>query len=198
MARVQTARARRSRFSLGGLFTPAPRHAESAPHEPVDHVHVNVGLAPSKPAAADAMTPIKPTKPAAAAPADGTSCGDCGDCGQVAATTAESADAAEPSGVAAADVEVHCPGDGRPGNGGPGDGAAATEASAAELREALRDATRRYSVAEAMVQRVELQRREQPAAGGSNLAYLRHVVVRYLALGDGEESAALFQALHPT
>eukprot|EP00966_Prymnesium_polylepis_P009014 207918-Prymnesium_polylepis.1 len=65
-----------------------------------------------------------------------------------------------------------------------------------ELCAQLREATRRYTTAEARLQKAEQELREQPTTGGTNLAYLRHVLIRYLALGDAEEEGgALFQVI---
>lgn len=64
-----------------------------------------------------------------------------------------------------------------------------------QLRCELQEAKRRFSTAESLLEKREQQLREQPSTSVNSLAYLRHVVVNYIGLGDGEESDALFQVI---
>ena len=137
VARVQAARAKRSRFSLGPLFTPARSASVSG---------VKPTLADQRPLAVVESPRVIP-------------------------------EAHHKSGV-----------EDRPG-----------EAPEAEdviaLRAELREMQRRYSTAEALLHKADQELRERPSTSSTSIAYLRHVVVSYLALGDGDESAALFQVI---
>lgn len=69
------------------------------------------------------------------------------------------------------------------------------EARASRLASELERAREQCAAAEDRLTRSDAELRRQSEAGGGvgNLPYLRHVLTKYIELGDGEESDALFQ-----